>query len=217
MAVSKLDIIEQYFSNDGLLGAGYKIWTYVGGDVTPLATFTDSTGDTEHENPIVLDASGRPPGDGVWLTQGVAYKFILTTDDDDTIETVDNIVLPLTTPAAADSAYTVSFYHKGTMANNNEKVYRFNFERSVDFLGDFLGTYGSVDTNPAATWTGLIKKNGSNVGTIVVTTGGAVSFTTTAGAAQSFAASDILTIVGPASADGSIAGLAVTFAGEVSA
>lgn len=215
MALTCVDVIDQYFSDGGLVGNGYKVRTREGGTTTPRVTYTDSTGNTEHTNPVVMLSNGRPPGDGIWCTQGVAYKFELMTDADVVIETVDNVVFPLATQAVADTAHEQGPYHKGALSNNNETVWRFNFTRSVDYLANFLGSYGSVDTNPAATWTGLVKKNGSNIGTIVVTTGGVVSFTTSGGASQSFAASDVMTVIGPASADASIAGLAVTFAGEV--
>ena len=59
--------------------AGGKIYTYAAGTTTPLATYTDSTGLSANTNPIVLDAAGFCCGgaNGLWLTNGVAYKFVV--------------------------------------------------------------------------------------------------------------------------------------------
>lgn len=53
---------------------------------TPLPTYTTSSGSVQHANPIRLDAAGRPPGGGqIWLTNGVAYKFVVTNISGSTI------------------------------------------------------------------------------------------------------------------------------------
>jgi hypothetical protein len=59
MAVAKLDVIEQYLDNSGLLLAGGLIYTYAGGTTTPLASYADATGLIANSNPVVLD---RPAG-----------------------------------------------------------------------------------------------------------------------------------------------------------
>lgn len=43
---------------------------------SPLATYNSSSGGTPNSNPIVLDSAGRA---SIWLTQGVGYKFVVTT------------------------------------------------------------------------------------------------------------------------------------------
>jgi len=93
MAVGKFDIIEQYFDNDGNPLAGGKIYTYQGGNLTPRAAYTDATGGTAHANPIILDSAGRPPADGIWFTQDVAYKVVVTDANDVEVESIDNFVL----------------------------------------------------------------------------------------------------------------------------
>lgn len=80
----------QFFSNDGLPLAGGKIQTYQAGSTTPLATYTDSSGLIANTNPIILGTSGRPPSD-IWLTEGVFYKFVLSTATDVVIQTYDNL------------------------------------------------------------------------------------------------------------------------------
>lgn len=70
-----------------------SLFTYSAGTTTPLATYTDSTGSTPNTNPIVLGADGGPPTNtAIWLTSGVAYKFVLQSASSATIWTVDNVV-----------------------------------------------------------------------------------------------------------------------------
>ena len=51
----------QFLDNNGNVLSGGKIYTYEAGTTTPLATYTSSSGNTAHTNPIVLDAAGRVP------------------------------------------------------------------------------------------------------------------------------------------------------------
>ena len=71
----------QFFDDQGNVLAGGLLFTYLAGTTTKRATFTDSTGGVSNQNPIELDAAGRTP-DGVWLSQGVAYKFVLAPAND---------------------------------------------------------------------------------------------------------------------------------------
>lgn len=80
----------QFFDDNGDPLSGGKIFTYVAGTTTPKATYTDYTGNTQHANPIILDAAGRTP-DEVWLNYGDSYKFILRDSLDGLIGTYDNI------------------------------------------------------------------------------------------------------------------------------
>lgn len=83
---------QQFFTNAGVPLAGGKIFTYGAGGSTPQATYTTSAGNIAHSNPIVLDASGRVPGGGeIWLTNNLAYKFVLQTSANVTIQTLDNV------------------------------------------------------------------------------------------------------------------------------
>lgn len=81
----------QLFNDDGTPLAGGFIYTYSAGSTTPLATYTDSTGNTAHTNPIELDPTGRVPSGEIWLIAGNSYKFIVKTSADVLIGTYDNI------------------------------------------------------------------------------------------------------------------------------
>ena len=89
----------------------------------------------------------------------------------------------------------------------------FTAPRAVAFAGNLSGSKGTVGVNPTATATYTVSKNGSGIGTVAVSTGGVVTFTTTAGAAQSLAIGDRLTVVAPSSQDATLADVAFTLAG----
>jgi microcystin-dependent protein len=80
----------QFFTILGQPLAGGKIYTYQAGSSTPLATYTDNTGNTANANPIILGTDGRPASE-IWLTYGYNYKFVLKDANDTTIQTYDNL------------------------------------------------------------------------------------------------------------------------------
>ena len=80
----------QFFTNSGVILSGGKLYTYAAGTTTPAATFTSSSGNTNHTNPIILDSAGRVPGGEIWLNN-TQYKFILKDSNDVLIATYDNI------------------------------------------------------------------------------------------------------------------------------
>jgi len=81
----------QFFNNNGIPLAGGFLYTYAAGTSTPQATYTTSAGSIAQANPIVLDAAGRVPSE-VWLTSGVAYKFVLQDASAVQIGSWDNIL-----------------------------------------------------------------------------------------------------------------------------
>lgn len=82
----------QFFDNSGNVLTGGKLYTYLAGTTTPAITYTTSTGNTAHSNPIVLNAAGRVPDSGeIWLTDAILYKFVLKDQNDVQISVWDNI------------------------------------------------------------------------------------------------------------------------------
>jgi hypothetical protein len=77
----------QFFSGNIPLNGGL-IYTYAAGTTTPQPTFTTSTGNIANSNPILLNANGILPQE-VWLTAGIAYKFVVT-------DAVGNVIFPYT-------------------------------------------------------------------------------------------------------------------------
>ena len=82
----------QFFNNDGTPLAGGLIYTYAAGTSTPAVTYTSSSGIIAHSNPIVLDAAGRVPTGEIWLSDVLAYKFVIKTSADVLIASYDNVV-----------------------------------------------------------------------------------------------------------------------------
>lgn len=82
----------QFFDGNGTPLSGGKLYTYSAGTTTPAVTYTSSAGNVSHSNPIILDAAGRVPGSSeIWLTDSVAYKFVLKDSNDVLQATWDNI------------------------------------------------------------------------------------------------------------------------------
>ena len=81
----------QLFDNNGNPLAGGKIYTYLAGTTTNAATYTNSAGSIAHSNPIVLDGAGRVPSGEIWLTDGIAYKFVVQDSANNLIGTYDNL------------------------------------------------------------------------------------------------------------------------------
>jgi hypothetical protein len=77
----------QFFAADGAPLAGGKLYTYVAGTTTPLATYTDQSGGATNPNPVILDSRGEA---SVWLGTGT-YKFALKTSADVDVWTIDNL------------------------------------------------------------------------------------------------------------------------------
>ena len=77
----------QFFDLNGDPLSGGLLYTYAAGTTTPLASYTDSTGNFANTNPIVLDSRGEA---NVWLGAAI-YKFALYTSVGVLIWTVDNI------------------------------------------------------------------------------------------------------------------------------
>jgi hypothetical protein len=80
----------QFFDNNGNPLVGGKLFTYAAGTTTPQTTFTSSSGGTPNSNPIILNGGGRVPSE-IWLTDGLAYKFVLYTSTDQLVGSWDNI------------------------------------------------------------------------------------------------------------------------------
>lgn len=81
----------QLFDNNGDPLTGGRIETYEAGTTTPLPSYTSSTGNTAHTNPIILDSAGRVPGGEIWLDYSEKYKFVVKTAVGTSIATYDNV------------------------------------------------------------------------------------------------------------------------------
>ena len=84
--------ILQFFTDQGVVLSGGKIYTYTAGTTTPVATYTSSTLVTPNANPIILGSSGRLPA-SCWVGAGVTVKMVLQDSAGNVISggTIDNL------------------------------------------------------------------------------------------------------------------------------
>ena len=122
----------QFFTAAGIPLVGGKLFTYASGTTVPLATYTDSTGNTANANPIILDSRGEA---NVWVGPS-RYTFLLKDSLDNLIWSVDGVNTPLgaqnTTivAAASQTVFTVPEYGLGgyLMVIVNGLVKEFNYD-----------------------------------------------------------------------------------------
>ena len=145
----------QLFNDDGTPLAGGFIYTYSAGTTTPLATYTDVTGNIAHTNPIELDASGRVPSGEIWLTSGNSYKFVVKTSADVLIGTFDNINVPAgqgyVTATQGQTIVTVPFTYtvgQNTMyvfVNGSKQVITLNYTETNSTTVTFVSGLNAGD------------------------------------------------------------------------
>lgn len=89
--------------------------------------------------------------------------------------------------------------------------------RGVTFPADFSGSLGKIGTNPDSSFVMSVKDDGSEIGTVTVSTGGTFTFATTGNAEQTVASGSELTIVAPSGspAEASAADIRVTLKATV--
>ena len=90
----------QFFTAAGVPLVGGKLYTYASGTTVPLATYTDSTGNTANANPIILDSRGEA---SVWFGPS-RYTLVLKDSLDNLIWTADGV----NTIQGAQSSATVA-------------------------------------------------------------------------------------------------------------
>jgi hypothetical protein len=122
----------QFFDANGVPLSGGKLYTYAAGTTTPLATYTDATGQTANTNPVIANSRGEV---SVWLG-ALFYKFVLNTSTDSLIWTVDNISANASTQSTAviatrgQTVVTVPTYISGgsMMVMRNGLVQNYNVD-----------------------------------------------------------------------------------------
>ena len=116
-----------------------------------------------------------------------------------------------TTPAS--QPFDVHAFYPGTPPAS-AKIYRGKLARAVTFPANFSGAQFSASANATASTVFDIQKNGSSIGSCSIAAGGTTpTFVSTSGAAQTFAAGDLLSIIAPAMPDATLADPALTLAG----
>jgi hypothetical protein len=107
--------------------------------------------------------------------------------------------------------YDIATFYPG-VPGNSQLVLRWQAPRAVTIPSGGTNSQASAGTAATASTTFTIKQNGSSVGTIVWSASGTAGAFTISSTIN-IAAGDVLTITGPATADATLADVAITLAG----
>ena len=120
--------ILQFFTDQGVVLAGGKIYTYTAGTTTPVATYTSSTLVTPNANPIILGSSGRLPA-SCWVGTGVTVKMVLQDSSGNVISggTIDNLQ-GINDPAYLTAAAIGLVLYPRTTAEINASITPSNYQ-----------------------------------------------------------------------------------------
>jgi hypothetical protein len=134
------------FQIAGIPAVGAKLFAYAAGTTTKQNTYTDNTGSTPQTNPIVMNARGEPTNGagsaGVWLQQGLSYKFVLSSSTDtdpptNPIWTIDNVLAANPVSFAQSTLASASTTDLGSVATH---LIQITGSASVTSLGSSAST-----------------------------------------------------------------------------
>lgn len=117
-------------------------------------------------------------------------------------------------PLASGQPYDVIVFLPGLQTAATQKLYRGKVARAVSFAANFAGSYFAASANATASTVFDVQKNGVSIGTVTIAAGGTTAtFATSGGAAQALVAGDLLAVLGPATADATLADPSFTLVG----
>lgn len=170
----------QFFDNNGNPLSGGKVYSYLAGTTTSVATYTTETANVAHPNPIILDSAGKVPSGGeIWLREGDAsyYKFVLATSSNVVLNTYDYVpgtysatdLSNTTDPTKGDAL--VGFRQSNSSGNLTNAVGRTVHQKLQEFVSvkDF-GATGDGTTNDTTAIQNAASATGQS-GTLYFPTG----------------------------------------------
>lgn len=141
---------------------GWKIYTYQAGSSTPLASYTDNTGNVAQSNPIIINSLGFPTNGQIWLQAGVAYKMVLT-DASDVVQKTEDYISGVNDTASSVSEWvtgpTPTYINATTFTVAGDQRQTFQVGRRVRFSVTAGTVYGTIATS---------VYNGSSLTTITI-------------------------------------------------
>lgn len=142
---------QQFFDENGDPAVGWKIYTYTAGSSIPLATYTSSTGTTPQTNPVVLDALGFPTGGQIWLTDGSAYKLVLT-DENGVIKKTEDGIAGVSNASSTISQWqasgvTPTYINASSFTLPGDQTTDFHVGRRLQFTTTVGAVYGTILTS----------------------------------------------------------------------
>lgn len=156
-------------------------------------------------NRTAYNATFYVTGGGATLAPG---KFGIFYCDGSVIIRID--VQPQTITQAHDMY--VSFFDKPIA---DQVIGRFFLGRDVTIPANMSGARGRVGVNPTGAVSLTLRDDGVNIGTVSISTGGVVTFTTTSGTAKVVAAGSILDLVMQSTADATLENIELVILGTV--
>ncbi len=151
----------------------------------------------------ILYYDGNSPAGWQKLAPGTSGQFLKT--------------LGAANPAWADPPYDIPLSFSGT-PTAGQLIGKLIAVRDIALPANFSGAVGHVGTNPSATFAIDVQDNGSTIGTISISSGGAFTFTTSAGTAKTVTSGHRIEFYAPANspADATVANIAATLKGTAS-
>ena len=117
-------------------------------------------------------------------------------------------------PSWADRAFDVHSFWPGTVTAASQLMYRGKVTRAFQIGANFASSQFSASANATGSTVFDVQKNGVSVGTVTIAAGTTTpTFATSGGAAVNFAAGNLFSVVGPATADATLADIAFSFYG----
>lgn len=115
--------------------------------------------------------------------------------------------------SAAVVTYDIGVFFPGQLISN-QLLLLLPVERQVNFAVNLAPSVSACGTNPTASVTLTLNRNGTQFATLIVNTSGVGTFSSTA---TTFNAGDVLTITGPSSVDATYADIGITLSGTTTA
>ena len=204
----------QFLDSNGDPVSGGKLEFFEAGSTTiDRDTFTDKslTPGNENPNPIILSADGRSPTN-IFLQQEL-YNVRLLDSADSVIWARDDVL------GAAIISFEISASLQGVPISSQKILPGFIFTRAVSFTVNFMGSRGQGKANATAETDFDIRRGNlggasSSIGEMRFAAGTKVA-TFIIAAIQSFVAGDYIEVVGPVSADATLADVSMTLVGDV--
>lgn len=149
----------QFFDDQGNVLNGGKLHTYLAGTTTNQSTYTDSTGGVANSNPITLDADGRAPN-GIWLSDGAAYKFVLKDSAGNTLWTEDQVLGINDVSAVQDqwiaSGLTATYVSASSFTVPGDETTELHVGRRLKIVDGGGTKYGTIHTSAFTTLTTIV-------------------------------------------------------------
>lgn len=192
----------------GYYGGNYQIGltsnAVANGTVTLTASATNYLYADPNTGAVSINTTGVPTG------KIPLYSIVTGSTSVTSFTDLRSFQPSATPPVSAIGVYDIGIYVEG-LTSNSEVVWEFVAPRGWTLPA---GASGAAVAQAAATasTTYTISKNGASIGTIAWAASGTVG-TISVTSSTSFAPGDILSLAGPATADATLANIAVTLAG----